>query len=249
MRGGWTALGLALLAGCQSSSGAVALPAGPKAVIGQITSASGTSTVGIGERVRFAVMGSGGGTHFSGATYLNSPAFSDLEIVAVVNSSLLFAQGTISVQSAAGARDLAVVTGKEVTIIPAAFTIPSTVTIPNEGVPPVSVAGSILRAGAVALYQVAPVDDGLRTLIFRVDRDPAAPGEFEPTLEVYQAVGPLLAAPIKPCAAVQVNSTNPLVARIADPARGAGADHKYLLSVFYGDPYDCVLSQPGVPGP
>ena len=233
---------LLLLAACDDSKPAtrpVPTP-GPQVVVKQIVSVSGKETVSRGERVRFAVAGTGAGTHFSASTFVDSKAFTDLRVVAVVSSTLLYAQGTISVIAAEGHKDLAVVSGAELAIDPWAFVVdpkPATIAL---GAPPVTATGAVTKEGEVALFQLTPKDSGLRTIVIRVDRDPAAPPDFEPSLEIYDAEGKPLARPARGCAAIEVRSRAPLFVRIADPLRRGGENRRFTIAALYGQPFLCV---------
>ena len=52
----------------------------------------GETEVERGERVRFAVTGTGAGTHFGPSTFLHSPAFAELRVVAVESTARLWGQ-------------------------------------------------------------------------------------------------------------------------------------------------------------
>lgn len=225
---------------------------GPQIVVKGSTAADDTK-LSRGERIRFAVVGTGSGTHFGASTFLDAPAFSDLRVVAVESSRMLWAEGTVSIAAPAGHKDLAAVTGSELAVDPWAFAIPENDRILSLGSPPASTdtvaalpadAGVIDPPGDVDLFQVVPADSGARTLVFRLRRASEATADFHPTLEIYGPTGLRLAAPSSRCAVIPVHSRNPLFARVADPLHRGGADRRYVLAVHVGLPQDCALPVP-----
>ena len=217
---------------------------GPQVVVTGTTAISGNENVERGERIRFAIKGTGAGTHFSSETFLTSTAFSDLRVVAVLNSQLLYAQGTVAIAASRGHKDLSVVSGSELAIDPWAFVVADLPAARPLGTPPLEETGAIETAGEAALYQIAPKDFAVRTLVISAERDRNAPVDFIPSLEVYAADGRVVQAPASGCAAIEVRSRAPLFLRVADPLRRAGADRRFHLTASYGDAWLCKKVEP-----
>lgn len=234
------AIGTVVLAGCQDESKLPGRPIptpGPQVVVRELRTISGTETVERGERIAFAVIGTGAGTHFDGTTFLNSPAFEELRVVAVLSSSLLQAQGTIAAGAGAGNKDLSVVTGNELAIAPWAFAVAQTERV-KLGVPPVESGEQTLDPGGdVDLYDFAPENGQARDAVIRV----FGSGTLRPEIAVYRGDGRSVADAGKSCAVVRVNSKAPVIVKVTDPARSGGA---YVLRIDYGRPEDCLLAMP-----
>jgi len=241
------ALVLAPLAAACDQSRPVTRPVptpGPQVVVQDVTSISGGEKVERGERIRFAVAGTGAGTHFSSETFLDSKAFSDLRVVAVVTSRLLYAQGTVGIGASQGHKDLAVVSGGELAVDPWAFEVQAKPLPAALGPPPVTADGVIDAAGRAALFSVTPKDSAVRTLVISVERGRDAPADFTPSLEIYSSEGRLVQSPASGCGFVEVRSRAPLFVRIADPLHGAGADRRFHFVATYGDPWLCKKAEP-----
>ena len=225
---------------------------GPQIVVREMSSRAGGSVVERGERVHFAVIGTGSGTHFGEATFLHSPAFATLAIVAVESSSRLLAQGTVSLAAGEGNKDLAAVSGGEIAIEPWSFTVVPT-TIVDLGKVPCSSdalgtfgdANVIDVAGDFDVYAISPPTDAILTLLVEVELASDAPADFRPSLELYAADGRLLAASDHRCASTKVRSRAPVYARVGDPGNEGGADRRYRIAAAFGQPDACIGSSPG----
>lgn len=246
MRRALTLLLLAL-AGCQEEGPARVRPVptpGPQIVVRDVFSRSGQVLLERGERVRFAVIGTGAGTQFGPDTFLHSAAFEEVDVVAVLSSTHLIAQATVAIGTGDGPKDLAAVSGGEIAVSPWAFEIASG-GIEKAGTPPFTRAGEIDPSRDVDLFEFAPDRSAARWMLVRVDRDAEAPEDFAPTLEVFRADGRRVARTDRRCVAVFVNSRASWFARVADPAFGGGEDRRYRLVVGYGEPEGCLTAIPG----
>ena len=203
-----------------------------------------------GERLRFAVIGTGAGTHFGSTTFLHSPAFSELQVVAVESTSRLLAQGVVSLGAGEGMKDIAAVSGDELAVAYWAFRVrPTTVT--ELGTVPTNSDGAeapdanvIDPAGDFDVFRLAPPTDALLDLIVRVDPQLA---DFHPSLEVYDALGRLLGASDTRCVALRVNSRSPLYVRVADSTGASGPDRRYRIAAGFGHPASCLAAGDLVP--
>lgn len=243
-------------AGCDSSKGPlrpVPTP-GPQIVVKGSSALSGGDDVERGERIRFAIAGTGAGTHFGPSTFLDSPAFLDLQVVAVLSSSLLEGQGMVSLAAGDGPKDIAAVTGTEIAVAPWAFTVKPPSFIDLGEIPassdapakPSADAGVIDPAGDVDLYSFAPPDTGAHDLVIRLDRGSGAPGDFTPSLEVFDSKGARVASSATRCLSIRVaQSRSPLYVRVADPRHRGGPQMRYRLSAFFGLPESCLTVDPG----
>ncbi len=241
---------LASLAGCEDEPlpGRPAPTPGPIAAVTSVASLSGSPKVERGEIVRFAVIGTGTGTHFGPATFVQAAGFEEMTVVAVDSSAKLWAQGRVSFGAPAGKKDLAVVTGSEIAVAPWALEVvaPDVVKL---GAPPVNsehaaaADASVLDpAGDVDVYEIESRDRNLRTLVIRADTPAGSPLEL--SLEVYAMNGARLAAPRYPCAVVQTRGEK-VLARVTDAGRRGGEGFRYRLVAGYEQAEACLTWQPG----
>lgn len=240
------------LAGCDDSKdrGRPVPTPGPQIVVGEVGSRLGGSVVERGERVRFAVTGTGTGTHFDAGTFLHSPAFTSLSVTAVESPVRLLAQGTVSLAAGEGNKDIAAVSGDELAVEPWAFRVVPT-TIVNLGKVPCSSDGSggdanvLDPAGDFDVYAIYPPTDAVLTLLVEVELASGAPAAFRPSLELYSTDGRLLAASDHRCVSAKVRSRAPVYARVGDPGAQGGADRRYRVAAAFGLPDACIASSPG----
>lgn len=239
-----------LVSACNDTPPAMRPPPtpGPIAAVTAVTSISGGARVQRGEIVRFAVVGTGTGTHFGSSTFLQMAGFEELAVVAVESTAKLWAQGRVSLGSPAGKKDLAAVSGSEIAVAQWALEViePEVVKL---GVPPADSAlsasgdaGVLDPLGDVDLYEIEALDGNLRTLVVRVDTPPGSPLVI--ALELYSPGGAKLAAPRYACAAVQTRGTR-VLARVADIGRRGGEDFRYRLVASYEQPEACLTWEPG----
>ena len=233
-----------LLAGCEEKTPDLRPQPtpGPQIVVRESTARLGTD-VERGERVRFAVIGTGAGTHFGSATFLYSPAFSELQVVAVLSTSRLIAQGVVSLAAGEGMKDIAAVTGAELAVAPWAFRVRPTALVELGNVP-TNGEDVLDPAGDFDVFRLAPPTDALLDLIVKVVPQV---DDFDPSLELYDARGRLLGASDTRCVAVRVNSRSPLYARVADPTGAGGPDHRYRIAAGFGHPASCLAAGDLVP--
>lgn len=244
-----TLAGAAVLGACEKSKERVRpVPTpGPQIVVREVASRAGGSVIERGERVRFAVIGTGTGTHFGDATFLHSPAFATIAIVAVESSSRLLAQGTVSLAAGEGNKDLAAVSGGEIAIEPWSFAVvPTTVVdlgkVPCSSDDAAGDANVIDTVGDFDVYAISPPTDAILTLLVEVEVASNAPADFRPSLELYAADGRLLAASDHRCVSAKVRSRAPVYARVGDPGNEGGADRRYRIAAAFGQPDACIAS-------
>lgn len=245
------ALSCALLA-CEKSKDPVRpVPTpGPQIVAGEISGSLGGGRVERGERVRFAVTGTGTGTHFGASTFLHSPAFTGLRVVAVESTARLWAQGTVSLAAGEGNKDLAAVTGDEIAIEPWAFQVIPTDIVDLGRVPTQSDglggdANVLDSSRDFDVYAISPPTDAILDLLVRVDVAEGAPASFTPSLELYAADGRLLAASDHRCVSTPVRSRAPIYARVGDPGSVGGENRRYRIAAAFGLPDACLAADPG----
>ncbi len=247
------------VAACDGSSPDRARPVptpGPQAVVREVVSLSGGARVERGERLQFAVVGTGSGTHFDAGTFLHQPAFEELQVIAVESSARLIAQGLVSIAAGTGPKDLAVVSGDELAVAPWAFEVtPSTVF--DLGRPPSSSesiaqpdAAAIDPPGDVDLFRIQPGTGAAKTIVVRVDLLGTAPGneppsDFAPIVELFAGDGRPLARSEHRCAWTTTRSRAPIYARVADPTRQGGPNRRYRLVAVFSKPEVCLTAAPG----
>lgn len=226
---------------------------GPWIVVRESTSRLGAEDVERGERIRFAVIGTGTGTRFDAGTFLHSPAFEELQVVAVESSARLLAQGLVSLGAGEGWKDLAAVSGDELAVAPWAFHVqPTRVTrlgeVPCDSVGASETDANVLDpAGDFDVYEIFPPTDAVRTLLVRAHPGADMPADSRLAVELFDARGRMLDASDGPCASTQVRSRSPIYARISERGGRGGPAYRYHVTAGFGHPAPCVGAEVPVP--